>query len=47
LSLYLTAGTTWAIPWVRPRKCANSLAKDGTWMIGEPFANDELKDNFP
>src|SRR6202050_1804651 len=23
-----------------------SLAKDGTWMIGEPFANDQLKDNL-
>jgi SAM-dependent methyltransferase len=24
----------------------NSLAKDGTWMIVEPFANDHLKDNL-
>ena len=24
----------------------SSLAKDGTWMIVEPFANDELKDNL-
>jgi SAM-dependent methyltransferase len=24
----------------------NSLSKDGTWMIVEPFANDELKDNL-
>ena len=24
----------------------NSLNKDGTWMIVEPFANDELKDNL-
>ena len=24
----------------------SSLAKDGTWMIVEPFANDELKDNI-
>jgi SAM-dependent methyltransferase len=24
----------------------NSLAKDGTWMIVEPYANDELKDNL-
>jgi SAM-dependent methyltransferase len=24
----------------------NSLAKDGTWMIVEPFAKDELKDNM-
>ncbi len=24
----------------------NSLAKDGTWMIVEPFANDQLKDNL-
>jgi len=24
----------------------DSLAKDGTWMIVEPFANDELKDNL-
>jgi SAM-dependent methyltransferase len=24
----------------------NSLANDGTWMIVEPFANDELKDNL-
>ena len=24
----------------------NSLADDGTWMIVEPFANDELKDNL-
>ena len=23
-----------------------SLAKDGTWMIVEPFAKDELKDNL-
>jgi hypothetical protein len=23
-----------------------SLAKDGTWMIVEPFANDDLKDNL-
>jgi hypothetical protein len=23
-----------------------STAKDGTWMIVEPFANDELKDNL-
>ena len=23
-----------------------SLARDGTWMIVEPFANDQLKDNF-
>jgi ubiquinone/menaquinone biosynthesis C-methylase UbiE len=23
-----------------------SLAKDGTWMVVEPFANDELKDNL-
>jgi SAM-dependent methyltransferase len=24
----------------------DSLSKDGTWMIVEPFANDELKDNL-
>jgi SAM-dependent methyltransferase len=24
----------------------NSLAKDGAWMIVEPFANDQLKDNL-
>jgi hypothetical protein len=24
----------------------DSLAKDGTWMIVEPFANDELKDDL-
>jgi len=24
----------------------NSLAEDGTWMIVEPFANDQLKDNL-
>jgi ubiquinone/menaquinone biosynthesis C-methylase UbiE len=24
----------------------NSLDKDGTWMIVEPFANDDLKDNL-
>jgi SAM-dependent methyltransferase len=24
----------------------NSLSTDGTWMIVEPFANDELKDNL-
>lgn len=24
----------------------SALAKDGTWMIVEPFANDELKDNL-
>jgi SAM-dependent methyltransferase len=24
----------------------NSLTEDGTWMIVEPFANDELKDNL-
>src|SRR5271165_1441915 len=24
----------------------NSLSKDGTWMIVEPFAHDELKDNL-
>ena len=24
----------------------NALAKDGTWMIVEPFANNELKDNL-
>ena len=24
----------------------NSLSKDGTWMIVEPFANDELRDNL-
>ena len=24
----------------------NSLAKDGTWMIVEPYANDQLKDNL-
>src|SRR5438094_6152428 len=24
----------------------NWLSKDGTWMIVEPFANDELKDNL-
>jgi len=24
----------------------NSLSKDGAWMIVEPFANDELKDNL-
>jgi hypothetical protein len=23
-----------------------SLSKDGTWMIVEPFANDQLKDNL-
>ncbi len=23
-----------------------SLSKDGTWMIVEPFANDEMKDNL-
>ena len=23
-----------------------SLAKDGTWMIVEPFANDQFKDNL-
>ena len=23
-----------------------SLAKDGTWMVVEPFANDQLKDNL-
>jgi SAM-dependent methyltransferase len=30
-----------AAAWVR-----RSLAKDGTWMIVEPFANDRLKDNL-
>jgi hypothetical protein len=24
----------------------NSLSKDGTWMIVEPFAHNELKDNL-
>jgi ubiquinone/menaquinone biosynthesis C-methylase UbiE len=28
------------------RHVRNSLKKDGTWMIVEPFANDELKDNL-
>jgi SAM-dependent methyltransferase len=28
------------------RHVLNSLSKDGTWMIVEPFANDELKDNL-
>lgn len=28
------------------RHVRESLAKDGTWMIVEPFANDELKDNL-
>ncbi len=40
------ACTTWAIRSGRPRTCAKSLAKDGTWMIVEPFANDQLKDNL-
>jgi len=28
------------------RHVRESLAKDGTWMIVEPFANDQLKDNL-
>jgi len=28
------------------RHVRQSLAKDGTWMIVEPFANDDLKDNL-
>jgi SAM-dependent methyltransferase len=28
------------------RHVRESLGKDGTWMIVEPFANDELKDNL-
>lgn len=28
------------------RHVLSSLKKDGTWMIVEPFANDELKDNL-
>jgi SAM-dependent methyltransferase len=28
------------------RHVLQSLAKDGTWMIVEPFANDQLKDNL-
>jgi Methyltransferase domain len=28
------------------RHVRQSLKEDGTWMIVEPFANDELKDNF-
>jgi SAM-dependent methyltransferase len=28
------------------RHVRQSLAKDGTWMIVEPFANDQLKDNL-
>ncbi|HEY2455719.1 MAG TPA: class I SAM-dependent methyltransferase [Candidatus Acidoferrum sp.] len=28
------------------RHVRESLSKDGTWMIVEPFANDELKDNL-
>jgi hypothetical protein len=32
---------TGAAAHVRP-----SLAKDGTWMIVEPFAHDKLKDNL-
>jgi SAM-dependent methyltransferase len=28
------------------RHVRDSLASDGTWMIVEPFANDELKDNL-
>ncbi len=28
------------------RHVRNSLREDGTWMIVEPFANDELKDNL-
>jgi SAM-dependent methyltransferase len=28
------------------RHVHQSLSKDGTWMIVEPFANDELKDNL-
>ena len=32
----------------RGRRCSRrqSLAKDGTWMIVEPFANNQLKDNL-
>jgi SAM-dependent methyltransferase len=29
-----------------PVHVGQSLAKDGTWMIVEPFANDQLKDNL-
>ena len=28
------------------RRIRQSLAEDGTWMIVEPFANDDLKDNL-
>ena len=40
------ACTIWATRSARLRTSGKSLAKDGTWMIVEPFANDQLKDNL-
>src|SRR4029077_18131353 len=37
---------TWAIRVGAAAHVRQSLAKDGTWMIVEPFANDQLKDNL-
>ena len=37
---------TWAIRSGRRHMSGSRLAKDGTWMIVEPFANDQLKDNL-
>jgi hypothetical protein len=36
----------WATPVSAARHVLQSLAPDGTWMIVEPFANDQLQDNL-
>ena len=36
----------WATRSAPLHTCVSPLANDGTWMIVEPFANDELKDNL-
>ena len=41
-----TACTTWATRWARPSTSAASLAPDGTWLIVEPAASDNVEDNL-
>ena len=41
-----TACTTWATRWARAAHVRKRLKPDGTWLIVEPFANDQLEDNL-
>ena len=41
-----TACTTWATRWAPRRTPVRSLKPDGTWLLVEPFANDDVADNL-